>query len=398
MVTMATLVLGLLAVPVVAACAYLLVLTVASSRTAPPSAGAPRTRFDVIVPAHDEEAGIAATVRSLLAVEYPESLRRVVVVADNCTDGTAERARQAGATVLERQDATRRGKGYALDHAFQWSLAAGRADALVVVDADTDVSPNLLRAFAARVEGGAPAVQAAYGVRNPDDSWRTRLMAVALALVNTLRSLGRERLRLSVGLKGNGMCFSAAVLREVPHHAFSIVEDLEYGIRLGRAGHRVHFAAEARVLGDMAAGGEAAAIQRRRWEGGRKLLVKEQGWPLLRAGLARRDPVLVDLALDLLVPPLASVAVAALAGAALSLALSWMAGRVVAPAWAFLGGLAAIVAYVARGWWISGTGLRGLAGLLAAPAYVAWKLVLAFRSRGAGRQAWVRTPRDGGAR
>ena len=98
------------------------------------------------------------------------------------------------------------------------------------MDADTLVSPNLLRAFAARLDAGAAAVQARYGVRNPDASWRTRLMAIAFALFHDLRSLGRERLGLSAGLRGNGMCFSTRLLREVPHQAFSVVEDLEYGL------------------------------------------------------------------------------------------------------------------------------------------------------------------------
>ena len=94
--------LALAAAPVFAACAYLFVLTVASRRRDPPIAGEPSTRFDIIVPAHDEEAGIARTVQSLLAIDYPAVLRRVIVVADNCSDATAARASQAGATVLVR--------------------------------------------------------------------------------------------------------------------------------------------------------------------------------------------------------------------------------------------------------------------------------------------------------
>jgi len=388
-------VLGLLAVPVVAASAYLLVLTLLSRRGRPPHAVEPRVRFDVVVPAHDEEQGIAATVRSLLAIDYPPELRRVVVVADNCSDATADRARQAGAEVLVRQDRERRGKGYALEYAFAASLAGGRVDAVVVVDADSDVSRNLLRAFAARLEAGAPAIQAYYGVRNPDASWRTRLMAVALAMFQLLRSLGRERLRCSTGLRGNGMCFSVRVLEEVPHEAFSIVEDLEYGIRLGLAGHRVHFAGEAHVLGDMAVGGEAASVQRRRWEGGRLQMATRFGVPVLLRGLRAGDRVLVDLGLDLLVPPFAYLGAAAAAGTAASLLASWLAGHLLWPVWPWVASLAALILYVVRGWWLSGTGIRGLMGLAAAPAYLMWKLGLMLRSRKGASQAWVRTPRDG---
>jgi cellulose synthase/poly-beta-1,6-N-acetylglucosamine synthase-like glycosyltransferase len=283
-----------------------------------------------------------------------------------------------------------------LEYAFGQSLADGRADAVVVVDADSEVSPNLLRAFSARLETGAPAVQAFYGVRNPAASWRTRLMAVALGLFHMLRSLGRERLRCSTGLRGNGMCFSTAVLKEVPHQAFSIVEDLEYGVRLGMAGRRVHFAPEARVLGDMAVRGAAADVQRRRWEGGRLLMARQFGLPVLWRGLRTRDRVLVDLGLDLLVPPLAYLAAAAVVGTGAAMAASWLAGRLLWPAWPWGVSLAALVVYVARGWWLSGTGLLGLLGLLGAPVYLVWKIGLMVSPRGRSNKEWVRTPRERG--
>ena len=176
----------------------------------------PRLRFDVVVPAHDEEAEIARTVESLLALDYPRELFRVVVIADNCRDHTAARAAAAGAQVMVRNEPEHRGKGYALAHAFGRSLAEDFADAVVVVDADTVVSSNLLTAFAGRFETGAAVVQADYGVRNPRSSWRTRMMTIALATFHGVRSLARERLGLSCGLRGNGMGFSRAVLRAQP--------------------------------------------------------------------------------------------------------------------------------------------------------------------------------------
>ncbi len=198
----------LLAIPVAAACGYLLLLTLLSGDRAAPARGAAALKFDIVVPAHNEEAGISRTVANLSAVDWPGPFRRIVVVADNCTDGTAERAREAGATVLVRTDPSLRGKGHALKRAFEESLRQGFADAVVVVDADTVVAPNLLHAFASRLSRGAHAIQAHYGVSNPSASWRTRLMTVALALFNQVRSMGRERLGLSSGLRGNGMCFS----------------------------------------------------------------------------------------------------------------------------------------------------------------------------------------------
>jgi 1,2-diacylglycerol 3-beta-glucosyltransferase len=382
-------------VPVLIASAYLGLLALASRRRVPPSYGPPRLRFDVVVPAHDEEAGIGATVRSLLGVNYPLALFRVIVVADNCTDRTAARAGAAGATVLERHDLLQPGKGHALSYAFAYCLGHGAAAAVVVVDADSTVSPNLLLALQARLATGALAVQTNNVVANPGLSWRTRLMAIAFALFNTVRSLGRERLGCSVGLRGNGMCLSVKLLRQVPHEAFSIVEDLEYGIRVGLAGHRVHLAAEATVSSEMVQSAAASRSQRVRWEVGRKVLAHEYRVLLIRRGLASHDRVLLDLGLDLAVPPLVSVMASALAGGMVTFVASWITGTMLVAAWTWSGAIVALAAYVVRGWWVSGTGYKGLSGLMYAPAYAVWKLGLALDQGMPKPHGWVRTAREG---
>ncbi len=388
-----------LCVPVLTWALYLAALSLLSFPPRPPlSPRPPSLRFDFVVPAHDESLGIAATVKSLQSVDYPAELFRVLVVADNCTDDTALKAREAGAVVLERFDAKLRGKGYALAHAFQWCLKEG-ADAVVVVDADTLVSKNLLSAFAARLAAGNVAVQAHYGVQNPNASWRTRLMRIALSMFHQVRSIGRERLKVSAGLRGNGMCFRTSLLREVPHDAYSLVEDLEYGIRLGRRGFRVAYAWEADVLGEMVSGESASRSQRNRWEQGRAQMLAQHGWPLLRDGLRQRSALLMDLAMDVLVPPLSRVVGFSLLGAFASGLLLAMVGHGAIASAAFGVALACVALYVFAGWLHSGTGLRGLMDLGLAPAYVAWKVVLAFRvPRGQKQTEWVRTTREGETR
>ena len=383
------LVLAACALPVLGASAYLFALALMARRVPAPTAGAADIRFDVIVPAHNEEGEIAATVRSLRSVDYPSDLYRVLVVADNCTDGTAAAARAAGADVLVRDDRERRGKGYALAYAFSRSLADGVARAIVVVDADTLVSKNLLAAFAVRFARGASVVQADYGVRNPESSWRTRLMTIALAAFHGVRSTARERLGLSCGLRGNGMGFSRTVIERHPPGAFSIVEDLEYGLQLGYAGVRVEYVDEATVLGYMAVSDGAAGTQRRRWERGRQALVRQHVPQLLAQAWRTRDVRLVDLALDLLVPPLGQLSMVIAVG----LAISGIAGLPVATAlWG--AALAGIVVYVLRGWALSGVGIAGLADLMWAPVYVAWKLMLRVRDKGREPKEWERTIRE----
>jgi 1,2-diacylglycerol 3-beta-glucosyltransferase len=386
------LLLVLLSLPVLAGGAYLFVATVLSWRPPVPATVEPQRRFRFIVPAHNESAGIASTVVSLKEVDYPSTLFDVLVVADNCDDDTAQQAAAAGAVVLERQDKERRGKGYALLLAF--SNLPPNVDAVVVVDADTLVSPNILRAFAARRDLGAVAAQADYAVRNPNAAWRTRLIAIAFGAFHIVRSRAREHLGLSCGLRGNGMCFSAKLLEEVPHNAFSIVEDVEYGLRLGEAGYRVHYADEAHVYGEMVTSAAAASSQRRRWEEGRKDLVRRNGLRLLRLGIAQRKPVLLDLALDLLVPPLSRIAVASVAGALAASALTLASGRAALSSVSFGFCVLAVILYVLRGWSLSGTGLRGLLDLGLAPVYVAWKASLRLRKASRPTSSWVRTKRE----
>lgn len=389
---MIALLLALAAVVPLCWAAYLALLSACSARVEPPAAATGTPRFDVIVPAHDEEAGIARTVRSLLALDWPRAAFRVLVVADNCTDRTAEAARAAGATVIERVQPELRGKGHALALAFERSRAEGIADAVVVIDADSLADPGLLRAFAARLERGEEAIQADYGVQNPGASWRTRLMRIALALFHGLRSRARERLGVSCGLRGNGMCLSHALLARVPYDAFSVVEDVEFGLRLGEAFVRVAAADEVQVLGEMVSREQSSRSQRRRWEQGRRALAREKGLPLLWRGLALRSGLLVDLALDLLVPPLATVAAVVLAGlGASALAAVFGVPRWPLGPWSLAAAL--VMAYVVRGWRISGTGLAGLRDLLWAPVYVAWKLTLSLRP-GGRTAAWVRTARE----
>ena len=386
------LLLVVLSLPVLVGASYLFAATVLSAPSPVPAPAAPHRRFRFVVPAHNESAGIAATVVSLKGVDYPAELFDVLVVADNCEDDTAAQAAQAGAVVLERQNKEQRGKGYALLLAF--SNLPSDVDAVVVVDADTLVSPNLLRAFAARRDLGAVAAQADYAVRNPNASWRTRLIAIAFGAFHIVRSRARERLGLSCGLRGNGMCFSSKLLAEVPHNAFSIVEDVEYGLRLGEAGHRVHYADEAHVYGEMVSSAAAASSQRRRWEEGRKELVQRNGVRLLRVGIAKRNAVLVDLALDLLVPPLSRIAVAAFLGLLAAVALSVALGLACSSLASFGFCLLAVVLYVLRGWSVSGTGLRGLVDLGLAPVYVLWKASLRLRKASRPTSSWVRTKRE----
>jgi len=382
--------LWILAVPAVGSSLYLLSLTLLSARNAIAPASRRSMRFDVIIPAHNEENGIAAVVQSILAIDWPRDRFNVVVVADNCSDGTAQRAEESGAQVLVRTNTELRGKGYALAHAFNVSHERGWAEAVVIVDADSRVSSNLLEAIAARMERGEQAVQVHYGVSNIHASWRTRLMAIAMGAFHRLRSRGRERLGLSCGIRGNGWALTHGLLQRVPYASFSLTEDLEFGITLGMQGLRVAYADEANCDGEMVSGEKAARSQRRRWEQGRIALLRSRVGPLLRQAVTAPSLVCLDLAVELLVLPLSYVVLNILA---LTL-LAWLLAPAGMWPWTGVLCLTAVAVYVLRGWQLSGTGVRGLLDLARAPFYLVWKVLVMLRGRRSSE--WVRTTREGG--
>jgi hypothetical protein len=304
---------------------YLLVLLVAAwKRRDTPAEPLPHgdstLRFVILIPAHDEEQVIGATLAAVERLSYPRDRRRVVVIADNCSDGTAAAAARAGATVLERREPDHRGKG----HALNWALDRldvdidGGADAIAILDADCVPSLNWLTASAARLGSGARAVQASYIVANPEASAQTALRAAAFALMNTVRPMGKDRLGLSSGLLGTGMVFARELLEARRFNPDSLAEDSDLHLRLVCEGERVAFASEASVLSDMPTSPQAIDSQQRRWEGGRSQLIRDWSVPLLRAGLRHGDPVRIHAALEHFVPPQSVLALAHVCAAALT--------------------------------------------------------------------------------
>ncbi|MBI5542525.1 MAG: glycosyl transferase family 2, partial [Deltaproteobacteria bacterium] len=144
--------------------------------------------------------------------------------------------------------------------------------------------------------------------------------------------------------------------------------------------------------GEMVSSGGAARSQRRRWEGGRRRLAGAAGAKLLFLAVARRDAVLLDLALDLLIPPLTRLVAIALLGTAAAALGSGITGVRLSSLYPWSASLLLLGIYVAAGWRSSGGGLRGLASLAWAPVYAAWKLTLARRPAESGE--WVRTARE----
>jgi cellulose synthase/poly-beta-1,6-N-acetylglucosamine synthase-like glycosyltransferase len=366
----------------------LLLLTLASlfHRNAPLTDAAQPLRLAVIIPAHNEQLTIERCIQSIAASRRGVDAE-IIVIADNCDDETAARAREAGARVLERRDDAHRGKGYALDFAFQ-TLMPGGFDAFLVVDADSVVEDRFLPVMASLFAQGADAVQCRYTPLNVEASLRTRLMNVALMAFNALRPRGRSALGLSAGILGNGFGLSAESLRAVPYTASSVVEDLEYHILLTRSGRRVRFTDLTWVKADMPTGGQGTQTQRARWEGGRLRMIGSHVPGLLKRVLSG-ERLLVEPMLDLLLLPLSYHVLLLL----LTLALPVGVARVYAVL-----ALGVVLLHTLVAIRVGGGSLRDLGTLAIAPFYILWKLtVLRLIGRSARQNAsWVRTHRESG--
>jgi cellulose synthase/poly-beta-1,6-N-acetylglucosamine synthase-like glycosyltransferase len=379
--------------------AYLGLLTVVgASRSRPRSGvGGDQLRFVIMIPAHDEEASIGETLDAMRLVEHARF--SVHVVADNCSDATADIVRSRGFVVHERDEPSERGKGPALNWLFDRLDAEGGPDfdVVVVVDADTTVDPAFLRALERAFAAEVQAVQGHYAVRQPTMSPATALRAAALAARHHLRPLGRARLGGSCGLFGNGMAFRRPLLRT---HRWTghLVEDAQLQVELLLAGHRVAYAPDARVFAEMPASLEHARSQNKRWELGRLQLLATAGPSLLRKSL--RGPTgrlaAVDTLLDLLVPPLS-----VLVSAQLALAVPNGAGALLrSPRHRMLlGANVASVLVVVAHVLVALRSVRAPAAvyrsLTRAPAYMAWKLRVWLASLvRSNRVDWTRTRRN----
>lgn len=363
-----------------------------SDRAAPTSD--PKTsnlKTAVLVPAHNEAIGIQRVLAQLLP--QLSSGDRLVVIADNCTDETATIARSTGATVIERQDTTRRGKGYALDYGMAF-LAADPPDVVVIVDADCLVQQGTLQRIAQQAAATDRPVQALYLMEQPTQPRpKDAVSALAFLVKNLVRPRGLAQLGLPCLLTGTGMAFPWSVIRQVSLASGNIVEDMQLGIDLAIAKRPPLFCHNTRVIGLLPQQEQAATTQRTRWEHGHLQTILTQVPKLLNAALKQKRLDLLAIALDLSVPPLsllimAWLAATGLAGLAGILGVSWLPAFVLA-----IEGVLIFIA-VFSAWMRFGRTELPARTLLAVPFYVLWKIPLYFAFLVRPQTEWVRTERD----
>jgi cellulose synthase/poly-beta-1,6-N-acetylglucosamine synthase-like glycosyltransferase len=258
----------------------------------------PQNVFAVIIPAHNEEGVISALVENCGELDYPKEMYDAFVIADNCTDNTAQVAIEAGATVWKRFNDRERGKGYAMEWAFNrlYSLQK-KYDAVVVIDADNLVSLNYLRIMNQRLLQGDKIIQGYLDSKNPNDTWVTRSIHVGYLITNRFWQLAKHNLDLSCALGGTGMCIAVDMLRQFGWGANSLTEDLEFQVKALLNGFRVTWAHEAKVFDEKPLNMKQSMKQRQRWMQGHCTVAGRYLPRLLWQGIRQRNLALLDAAL-----------------------------------------------------------------------------------------------------
>lgn len=347
----------------------------------------------IVVPAHDESAGILPTLADLSS--QLEGDDRLVVVADNCSDDTAAVAAAAGAEVIRRDDLSRIGKGYALAFGIDY-LAARPPRFVIFVDADCRVSPGAIAQLRAACAATGRPVQAAYLMKPPARSAVDhRLAEFAWIVRNWARPLGLWRLGGPVQLMGAGMAFAWADIRAVPLSSGHLVEDLKLGLDLALAGKPPCFLPSVTVTSEFPATAAGAETQRQRWVRGHLGVIGRYMPRLLWHALVGRSLALLAMALDLAVPPLSLLAAAALGTAAVS-ALGVALGTSPAALALAVANLGLLAAALAAAWGAHGGGALTQSATSTPIGLLVWEKCK-FYGRlllGKSPRQWIRTDRN----
>jgi cellulose synthase/poly-beta-1,6-N-acetylglucosamine synthase-like glycosyltransferase len=350
------------------------------------------SKVTILVPAHNEELVIAATLEQLKGILKKQD--GLLVVADNCSDRTAEIARVMGATVLERYDSINKGKGYALDYGLEF-LKNNPPDVVVIIDADCTVYPETIeRLTECVISSGRPA-QAIYLMLKSKNSKSAKDFVSEFSNIirNLVRPLGLDNLGINCPLLGTGMAFPWSAICSVNLANGHLLEDLKLGLDLTIAGHKPVFCSEAKVTAYLPSSLQAAKSQKTRWVHGQLNLMQIYIPILLKEALFKKRLELLGSVLDLCIPPLSLLVVIWFTVMTSCLLFALLGASWIPTAISFVAGLCFFIA-CSIAWNKFARQDLPLSKLLAIPIYILWKIPVYFQFLVKPQKVWIRTERD----
>ena len=265
-------------------------------------------KFAVVIAAHDERMVIGKTLDSIINMDYPSELIDVYVVADNCSDNTAEIARSKGVRVHERFDNVFKGKGYALTWIFDiiWATKI-EYDAVCILDADNLMNKNYFKEMNKSLNQGHQVIQGYRDCKNPEDSVVSGCYSIAYWLNNRYFQLSRYQMDLSCGISGTGFVVKADLMKELGWDSHCLTEDLEFQLKIVERGIKVAWNHDAIFYDENPITLRQSFKQRTRWMQGHNACASAFLTKLLKMGFKKKDPVALDTAFYLIQPYLLSI-------------------------------------------------------------------------------------------
>lgn len=268
-------------------------------------------RFAVLISARNEENVVGPLIDSIQSQTYPSSMVDIWLVADNCTDDTAGLARSKGCHVVERQDAERVGKGYALSYLLEGIISQGYAkqyDAYFVFDADNRLDRHYIEEMNKAFQSGFRILTSYRNSLNFSDNWVSS--GSALWFIRESRFLNSSRMVFgsSCHVGGTGFMFSREVMERNNGWKFHLLtEDLEFTMDSVLHGDRIGYCGTAILYDEQPVTFKQSWRQRLRWSKGFLQVFRYYGPALISRAFRERDFSAVDL--TILICPLTVLAV-----------------------------------------------------------------------------------------
>ena len=238
-------------------------------------------KFMAIIPAHNEESVVAELIKSLKNQNYPKELLDIYVIADNCTDCTAQVAKEAGAIVYERFDPSKKTKGYALNWFLKQKIEENADyDAFCIFDADNIVDKDFIKNMNKKLCQGEDVVQGYRDIKNPTDNWITAGYAIFYWTMNRFYHLARYNIGLSPLINGTGFMVKFDVVKPNGWETKTLTEDIEFSLKRIIQGKKLGWATDAIVYDEQPLGFKQSWNQRSRWTVGH---IQEYAKPLALA-------------------------------------------------------------------------------------------------------------------
>lgn len=254
-------------------------------------------RFAVVIAARNESAVISQLIKSIKKQKYPAHLIDIFVVADNCTDNTADVAREAGATVFERFNRQYVGKGYALDYAFKIILNNDdKYEGYFVFDADNLLDENYIAEMNKVFDNGYKIITSYRNSKNYDTNWLSA--GYSLWFLREAKYLNNSRMILNTGcaISGTGFMVSDEIIRKNngwKHHL--LTEDIEFSIDNAIQGEQIGYCGTAVLYDEQPYLFEQSWNQRLRWAKGFYQVFGKYGMELFKSIFIKRSFCCYDM-------------------------------------------------------------------------------------------------------